>query len=138
MRIYVFIFFVFLFSCQPSENDKFFDYLEDYKATDIKDKNIVLVNLEGCIDCVNLQLRFIGDLAQDDLKNKLFIFTGKVLAEDHDDLLDGYNFDFFRDTENRIIQVLPNYTNGIIYNYKTDELNYISDEKDFINYITNL
>jgi hypothetical protein len=138
MRKQIVIFFMFLFSCQPSENDKLFSYLDEFEIDGFHEKNIIFINLEGCIDCVDLQLNFIDNLTKEDLKDMIFIFTGRVFAEDHDALLDGYSFDFYRDKENKIIRVHPNYTNGIIYNYKTDELSYVSDEKDFINYITNL
>jgi hypothetical protein len=138
MQKFILIFFIFLISCQASDNDKFFSYLNEFEVVDFHDKDIVLINLEGCIDCVDLQLNIIDNLTKQDLNDKLFIFTGKVFAEDHDALLDKYSFDFYRDKENRIIKVLPNYTNGIIYSDKTDNLNYVSDERDFINYITNL
>lgn len=121
-----------LFNCNP-EKVKLENYWNNSFQEDVLAYSYIhIINADGCEDCVHDQAIMVASLTEKE--NYLVILAGKNHLHTLKKILKNKGVHLLQDEQNSIKRYSAEFTNGLIYNTKKNEILYIQDASDYQDY----
>jgi hypothetical protein len=134
-RLFLLLFIVSaLVSCKSEDEILFYKYLEEVSPTrDFSDNAIIhVVNLQGCTNCIDYQLKILTELSAPTYH---LILVGQAQNERQKSYIETILLPIAYDKRGIIKNYFFDFTNAIILSKATSQIIKIENEEDFHNFI---